>query len=123
MSSPVISVPKDMAIRNAAKCMLSESVSSLLVIEEGEYIAILTDADPAKIALANSIDPAVTPVTNIMNTPIITINLHQQIMEANKLMAEHSIRHLAVEDEGKIVGMLSIKDLYAFQLNNLNEDS
>jgi len=52
-------------------------------------------------------------VSDIM-TPIQSMDRYMPIEEANLYMHKNKIRHLAVTDDGKIVGVLSVKDLVAY---------
>ena len=49
--------------------------------------------------------------------PIITLDCHQPLTEANAFMAKKKVRHLPITENGKIVGMISVKDLVAFFAN------
>ena len=46
-----------------------------------------------------------------MSSPLLGIDVNRTIRDASKAMAEQSVRHLAVTENGKIVGVLSIRDL------------
>jgi CBS domain-containing protein len=52
-----------------------------------------------------------------MTTPLITIEIDRSAHDASDLMAERGIRHLAVTDDGRIVGMLSVRDLLRYFKN------
>ena len=52
-----------------------------------------------------------------MTAPIITIEIDRSAHEANNLMAERHIRHLAVTEDGRIVGILSVRDLLRYFKN------
>jgi len=53
----------------------------------------------------------------VMTTPLITIESTRSAHEASDVMAERAIRHLAVTDQGRIVGMLSVRDLLRYFKN------
>jgi CBS domain-containing protein len=46
-----------------------------------------------------------------MNYPLIQIDINRTVRDASRLMAEQRIRHLAVTEENKVVGLLSVRDL------------
>ena len=63
-------------------------------------------------------DPKTIKVTAVMTAqPIITLDCHQPLTEANAFMAKKKARHLPITENGKIVGMISVKDLVAFFAN------
>ena len=53
----------------------------------------------------------VTRVGALMNSPLIDIDINRTVHDASERMAENRIRHLAVTENGKVVGVLSIRDL------------
>lgn len=59
--------------------------------------------------LRGECDPKVVKVSSIMSSPIITVDKNETLAKASILIEEHKIRHLAVTENGKIIGMLSVK--------------
>jgi len=53
-----------------------------------------------------------------MTAPLESINIHESVLDANKLMAKKKIRHLAVKDGDKVVGMISVRDLIHYFANS-----
>ncbi len=122
MRTPVKSVSPDLPIREAAKAMLSEGLSAILIKNPKEYVGIITNSDLADMAIAMDIDPAATPVEKIMKSPIIAIDRSQHIVDGARIMREDGIRHLAVTDNGEVIGMLCIADVLAYQLSVVSGD-
>lgn len=56
-------------------------------------------------------EPASVTVGEIMGGPVVTVDERDSIEQAGELMAEHEIRHVAVTAGGRVVGMLSVRDL------------
>jgi len=123
MSSPVITVsPKSYAI-NAIDEMCDNKVSSLLVKENGKYVGVFTKTDWVNTVLNKEHDPKTVEVSTIMVRSIITVDKDETLAKASALFEKHDIRHLAVTENGEIVGMLSVKDLerYYCQLHKRNK--
>jgi CBS domain-containing protein len=55
--------------------------------------------------------PYFIPVEDIMSSPVVGIDEHRPITEAADLMEQHGTRHLAVFQRGRIIGVLSVRDL------------
>jgi len=87
------------------------------VKEKEEYVGIVTERDFTRKVVGKNMDTKGTEVSTIMSSPLHTMEGSQPITEANQFMAEHKIRHMAVTENGKIVGMLSVKDLVSFFAN------
>ena len=99
-------------IIEALRMMADRNVGALMVMEEGRLVGIFSERDYArKVALMGrtSVD---TPVADIMVTPVLTVNLQQNREDCMALMTTKRVRHLPVlDDEGHVVGILSIGDL------------
>lgn len=117
MTTPVISIDSQANIHDLTQLMNDKNVGSLLVTKQSEFIGIVTERDLTRKVLRQRLDPETTKVADIMSRPIMTLDGNRPVTEANKFMADKKIRHLAVTDEGKIVGMLSVKDLVSFFAN------
>lgn len=117
MTSPVLSIESQANVNDVTQLMDDKNVGSLLVTEGLEYIGIVTERDLTRKVLRQNLDTETTKVVDIMSSPIMTLDGARPVTEANQFMADKKIRHLAVTDEGKIVGMLSVKDLVSFFAN------
>lgn len=117
MSSPVISVDAGSTAEETARLMLEKNIGSLLVKEKSEYVGIVTETDLTRKILGGKMDPKTTKISAIMTQPILSIDGHLPVTEANAFMSKNKIRHLAVSENEKIVGIISIKDLVAFYSN------
>ncbi|MCG3112173.1 cyclic nucleotide-binding/CBS domain-containing protein [Candidatus Manganitrophus noduliformans] len=106
-------------VRDAAKQMRDKRIGSLLVSEGMERIGIVSETDFVRKALADGLNPDTTPVERIMSQPVIGIDIDKTAKEANDLMATKGVRHLAVTDKGKIVGIISVRDLVICFKNRL----
>ncbi|CAI2719374.1 CBS domain-containing protein [Nitrospina watsonii] len=99
---------------DAVDKMYQNKVSALLIQIDGEFKGIFTKTDWRNLILQGQADPHKAKVGDLMTSPIITIDKNETVGRATMLMEEKVFRHLAVTDNGKIVGMLSVKDLEKF---------
>ena len=117
MSAPVQSVTGESTIFEVSKMMTERNIGSVLVKNGKEFVGIITERDLTQKVIGMGLDPKTTPVSEIMTSPLITLDSDQPVTDANQFMAKHRIRHLAVTVEGKIEAILSVKDLVAFYAN------
>ncbi|MBI4383205.1 MAG: CBS domain-containing protein [Nitrospinae bacterium] len=118
MEENLLSVGPDDTAAKAARSMLGHKVGSLLVkSRENEYIGIVTEGDLSRKIIAQSRDPEKTRVREVMSQPIHSIESSRLMPTALIQMNKNHIRHLAVTDGGKIVGLLSINDFIAYYAN------
>ena len=94
--------------------MVAHSIGSVLVKEFEEYVGIVTETDLTRKVLGKGLNPESTPIAEIMTSPILSLDCYLPVEEANRFMHKNKIRHLAVTEEDKIVGILSVKDLVAY---------
>ncbi len=104
----------DATIQETAKRMKDEKVGSLLVERGGQTVAIVTETDIVRKAVAKGIDLGKEKVEGIMSSPVASIEIQRTPQDAEDMMADLGIRHLAVTEAGKIVGLLSVRDLLVY---------
>ena len=114
MNAPVLSIAHDSTVQEAAQYMRVSNVGSLLIKGYDDYVGIVTETDLTRKGVGGGLNPETTPIANIMTQPVQSMDRFLPVEEANKYMHKNKIRHLAVTENGKIVGMLSIKDLVAY---------
>ena len=117
MTSPVMNVPAETTIFEVSQLMAEKNIGSVLVKSGEEFVGIITERDLTRKVIGQGLDPKTTPVTETMSSPLITLDSDQPVTDANQFMAKHKIRHLAITVDGKIEGILSVKDLVAFNAN------
>ncbi len=113
MSRDLSVVTEDMTVKQAAGQMHDQRIGSLLVRKGNDFSGIVTETDVVR-AVAEHDDVAKTSVVHVMSSPILTVEKKLSPHYARDLMANKRIRHLAVSDNGKIVGILSARDLLAY---------
>jgi CBS domain-containing protein len=111
MSSPVLSINPDAYAFDAVGEMYQKNVGTFLVEANGEYVGIFTKTDWIHKFLKEAGNHDAIKVSEMMTAPIITVERDEPIAKASELMKENNIRHIAVTDKGKIVGIVSVKDL------------
>ncbi len=113
----IIAVDRAISVRQAAKIMKDTGIGSVFVTWDRVIVGILTDTDIARRLVGMGLDPDRTPVEHIMSTPVLKINENKTIRDANAMMAKEHVRHLGVSRDGKLVGMISVRDLVTFVSN------
>ncbi len=113
MARNLVTVDKQMTVQEVAKVMESKEVGSVLVLdkESGEIAGIVTERDIVKKVVAKGVDGSSYLVKGIMSSPLLTIDSSKTIFEAGDYMDQKRVRHLAVTEGGKVVGVISVRDL------------
>lgn len=122
---PPIAVTPDTPLRQALQTMDERRVGSILIIEpSGHLVGILTRYDLLKRVILAEIDLNV-PVAQVMTKDLKTLGAQDTIEAASSLMMHASIRHVPVIENDQVIGLVSERDLFAFQrfsLGNLGAE-
>ena len=110
-------IERDTDAQTAARIMRDRGIGSLFVTNGKEIIGILTDTDMVRRVVATGVDMRKTTAEQIMSAPIVMIEGDKTVLDANDLMAKTHIRHLGVTQDGKLVGMISVRDIVVFLTN------
>jgi CBS domain-containing protein len=111
MQPTMETIASERTILEASHAMAEKRIGSLLVLEAGDMVGIVTETDVVRKVIATGLPASSTSVGAVMNTPLIQIHIDDSARDASRLMAEKRIRHLAVTEDNKIVGLLSLRDL------------
>jgi CBS domain-containing protein len=104
-------IAHDASVREAAKRMRDERISALFVERDGSLIGIVTDTDVVRRGVADGADLNKMTVELIMTKPIATIESVRTVQDAHDMMGDIGVRHLGVTEKGKLVGVISVRDL------------
>ena len=105
-----ITLPPQISIREAARVMSEQRVSSVLIVEQGLLFGLVTDRDLRNRVIAAGLDTA-RPLIDIATLAPLTIGVQNPAFDALLLMARHNIHHVPVLDGQRIVGMITATDL------------
>jgi signal-transduction protein with cAMP-binding, CBS, and nucleotidyltransferase domain len=114
MSKKPKSVGPSLSIVSAAKKMKAGRVGSLLVKKGKKLVGIVTDTDIVRRAVSINKPLGKMTVEKIMTSPVCTIEGSQTVDDAQDMMADLGVRHLAVTQAGEIVGVVSVRDVLMF---------
>ena len=105
------------SVREAAQCMTDARVSSLLVLDGGKLVGVVTDRDLRSRCIAAGLNPE-RPVSEIMTSEVHTATSTMPGFEALMRMTRLNVHHLPVVDGQRAVGMLSTTDLIRHESAN-----
>ena len=114
MRKKLKSIAADQFAIEAARLMRDERIGSLLVKKGDDYVGILTDTDFVRKAAAEGKNVATLTVEDLMSHPIVSIESTKTVRDAIDRMGDFGIRHLMVSEAGKIIGMISVRDILLY---------
>lgn len=106
----VDSIHPDANVEEAIQKMSSQGKDALLIKQQEEYTGIFTKTDLIKL-LEKNIDPAEVEVSTVMSKPILTLDASTTVEKARELMIKNKLRHYAVTQNEKIVGLISFTNM------------
>ena len=116
--SKVISVDPRATVMEAAVLMNQYRVGFLVVIDGERPVGVFSERDILRRVVVARLDPGKTLVNEVMTTEMLVCNPGTSVDEARSVMKNRRIRHLPVVDEQeRLVGLVSIGDLNAFNAN------
>jgi CBS domain-containing protein len=98
-------------IMEAACAMRDNDIGDVVVLDNGRLCGILTDRDIVVRALAAGCDPNRTSVGEICSRALVTLAPEDSTGQAVRVMREHAIRRLPIEDGGRVVGIITLGDV------------
>ncbi|OLO42304.1 hypothetical protein BTR23_03510 [Alkalihalophilus pseudofirmus] len=111
MNEPVVSVVKDEAVQVAAKKMVEQRSSSVVVNDfDGTLIGIITEKDLVQRVVANTSDGPLK-ASDVMTANPVTISRYAYYYEAMSCFLLNGVKHLPVVENSKVIGMVTLSDL------------
>jgi CBS domain-containing protein len=110
MTKDVLTVMPSHSLAEAAQVMVERDVGAAMVVEKGALVGIITERDLLR-ALARSLVPWGTPVSDCMTSDPITIEPEASAGGAVREMIGKGFRHLPVMQGDELVGIVSLRDL------------
>lgn len=112
MTKDVEAIAPETTVTEAARLMSRSDIGGLIVnTSDGTVCGIVTDRDIVVRAIAQGLDPEITPVAAICSTDPVCLAPTDTLEQAVKIMANAAVRRIPVVDDGSVVGIVSLGDL------------
>lgn len=106
----VARVSADASIADVARALVSGDVGMVVVGDEQRPAAVLSERDVVRVVAAGS-DPTTVRAGDVASTKLVWAGAEDTVDEVANRMMEHYIRHILVEQDGSLVGVVSARDL------------
>jgi CBS domain-containing protein len=121
MTAAAVTDAPDDTLSEASAKMWQQQTGSLLIVEDGSLIGIVTERDLLR-HVGEGKDPKSVSLRDVMTTDVVTITPETTMHDAARIMFDHWFRHLPVVTEsGEIVGIISLRDLLTLVAEGLEE--
>jgi CBS domain-containing protein len=98
-------------VLDAVRAMNEVRVGSVLVMDGDDLVGIFTERDVLTRVLDGGVDPATTPVSEVMTSEVVTVGPQLTVEEAMAVVTQERCRHLPVMEDNKLLGLVSAGDL------------
>ena len=110
MKKKIISIDETETIKKAASMMTEAEIGSIIITKDNIPVGILTERDFVTKIASKEISLSV-PVSQVMTHPLLVIAPNQTVWEVAEIMKNMGIHRVAVQEGGKIIGMVTTTDL------------
>jgi len=107
----VLSIEPDQSVYEALQMLARYDIGVLLVCKDERLIGIFSERDYARKGILGGHTSRETTVSQLMTSPVISVNPKHTVDECMTLMTQHDFRHLPVVQNDRLVGVISIGDL------------
>lgn len=108
--------PSTTSVAEAARLMKQRNVGAMMVVDDGRLVGMFTERDALFRVLAAGLDGGSTPLAQVMTRNPRTITPERSFAHALGFMHEGRFRHLPVVEDGRPVGMISVRDALGSEL-------
>lgn len=107
----VLSVDAEQSVIEAVRLMTEFNIGAVPVLRGGELVGIFSERDLMRRVVAGGRSPGVTKVGEVMTAKPQVVNADSDLDECITLMREAGFRHLPVVENGKLRGVISLRDI------------
>ncbi len=107
----VYSVNAGDSVMQAVHMMVDKNIGAVAVLRDGELVGVFSERDLMKRVVAGNRGPGSTQVSEVMTPRPRTVSPNETFENCLFIMREHGFRHLPVVEDGKLYGLVSLRDL------------
>ena len=107
----IVSVSPEQSVLEAIKILASEDIGAAIVMSGGRLAGIFSERDYTRKIVLKGRASDNTRVEEVMTPNVVVVSPRTRTRECMQLMTDKNIRHLPVVDEGRVIGMVSIRDI------------
>lgn len=121
MTQATVSDAADDTLAEASAKMWRQQTGSLLIMEDGRLIGIVTERDVLR-TIGEGHDPKSVSLRDVMTSDVVTVKQDLSVRDAAQIMFDKWFRHLPVVDsDGNVVGIVSLRDLNGLVAQGMEE--
>ena len=112
-----VTVDQLTSVAEAAQIMTARHIGAVPVADGDRVVGIFTERDALTRVVAAGLDPALTPIREVMSSALVVADIHESYEACLDRMRQAHVRHLIVLDNDRMAGIVSMRDLMAVDLD------
>jgi CBS domain-containing protein len=109
-------------VLETVRAMVEHNIGAVPVLHNGKLVGIFSERDLMKRVVAEGRDPRTTSLAEVMTDDPLTISLNEELGNCMSVMRRNNFRHLPVCHEGKLVAMISLRDILLQDLTDKDDE-
>ena len=109
-------------VLETVRAMVERNIGAVPVLHNGQLVGIFSGRDLMKRVVAEGRDPRSTSLAEVMTDDPLTISLNEELGNCMSVMRRNNFRHLPVCHEGKLVAMVSLRDILLQDLTDKDDE-
>lgn len=118
----IFALQRTAAVAEAAQMMETHNIGIVAVLDGERLVGVFSERDVVRRVLNHGKDPLCTAVGDVMTTNLVVAAPDDDYQAAMRAMDHANIRHLPVVEDGRMISMLSIRDLMRVDMARLTEE-
>ncbi len=125
MTKTPVTIKPETPVRKALQLMIKKDIGSLIVVKSGKPVGMITERDITRRSLRPTKAKGVydNPVSRFMSRPVVTAPPSTPVWEAFETMVTKKIRRLPIVEQGRLVGIVTERDLFKWVIRVFYEPS
>jgi CBS domain-containing protein len=122
-SDGIITIDISLNLQSAAELMMRHRIAALVVTEQDEPVALLSERDIAVALAQKGSRAAHAPIRDAISGPLPAVSPEESLKRAMALMTGKRVRHLPVFQDRELIGIVSLGDLVKYRLEEMEMES
>jgi CBS domain-containing protein len=118
----LFTVQRNATVSEAVRVMATHNVGIVTVLDGDRLAGVFSERDVVRRVVNAGLDPARTSVGDVMTADLVVADADEDYQSAMRKMDQANIRHLLVVSEGRILSMISIRDLLRIEIQDKGEE-
>jgi CBS domain-containing protein len=115
-------VPADDTVQSAVQQMVKRNIGAVIVVDRERVVGLFSERDLMKRVVAQSLNPESVLVRDVMTTELIIGEPEQSYEDGIRKMHEARCRHLPILEKNNLLGIVSLRDLLEFDVDEKAEE-